>query len=62
MKKTSPPNSKRPQGRPPRPMPEPIPDSPENIMRALLATPPKKREEWDFMQDVSESERKEIVE
>ena len=57
---------KRPQeetrGRPGRPMPEPIPDTPENIMRALVSTPHKKPEEWDFMQDVSMSERKKIVE
>ena len=40
---------KRPQGRPSKPMPEPIPDTPENIMRALLATPPKKAHEWDYL-------------
>ena len=61
MKKTAQ-KPKRPQGRPPRPLPEPIPDTPENIMRALLATPPKKREEWDFMQEISKAEQKEIVE
>ena len=31
------------RGRPvEKPMPEPIPDTPENIMRAVLATPPKR--------------------
>ena len=30
-------------------MPEPIPDTPENIARALLTTPPKKRDEWDYL-------------
>ena len=35
--------------RPGRPMPERIPDTPENIIRALLSTPPKKRKEWDFL-------------
>ena len=30
-------------------MPEPIPDTPENIARALLASPPKKDEEWEYM-------------
>ena len=30
-------------------MPEQIPDTPENIMRALVSTPPKKRTEWDFL-------------
>ena len=35
---------KRGRGRPvTKPMPEPIPDTPENVMRALLATPPRKR-------------------
>ena len=42
------PAPKRPRGRPPRQMPEPIPDTPENIMQALLATPPKKDSEWDY--------------
>ena len=40
-------NPKR--GRPARKMPELIPDTPENIMRALLNTPPKKRDEWDYL-------------
>ena len=30
-------------GRPPLPMPEPIPDTPENVMRALVSTPPLKK-------------------
>ena len=50
------------RGRPGRPMAEKIPDTPENIMRAILGTPPKKRDEWDFMREVPESERKEITE
>lgn len=32
-------------------MPEKIPDSPENIMRALCNTPPKKDHEWEYMQE-----------
>ena len=32
---------KRGPGRPPRPMPEPIPDTAENVLKAILATPPK---------------------
>ena len=41
---------KRPRGRPVvyKP-PERIPDIPENIMKAILATPPKKHEEWDHI-------------
>ncbi len=36
------------RGRPPRPMPEPIPDTPENVMRSILNTPPKKKGEWKY--------------
>ena len=44
------PNPKRPRGRPvTRPMAERIPDSPENIARALFATPPKKAHEWAYL-------------
>ena len=32
-------------------MPEPIPDTPENIAWALLTTPPKKEDEWDYLKD-----------
>ena len=32
-------------------MPEPIPDTPENIARALLTTPPKGEDEWDYLKD-----------
>lgn len=38
-------------GRPPTlPMPEPIPDTIENVMDAVLTTPPKKRGKWKYMQ------------
>lgn len=41
------PKKKRPRGRPAtRVMPEPIPDSAANVVRALSQGPPKK--EWDF--------------
>ena len=39
---------KNPVGRPPRPMPELIPDSPENVARAIMAGPPKKR--WRYLE------------
>lgn len=43
-------DSRRPRGRPiTLTMPEPIPDTPENVARALLNTPPKKRDDWDFI-------------
>ena len=34
-------------------MPEPIPDTPENIARALLTTPPKSEKDWDYLKDRS---------
>ena len=43
---------REPRGRPVKnTMPEPIPDTPENIARALLTTPPKKEDEWDYLKD-----------
>ena len=36
-------------GRPPKPMPEPIPDTPENILRALMNAPPKKEKDWKYL-------------
>ena len=40
----------RPRGRPVEyPYPEPVPDTPENIARALMETPPKEPHEWKFM-------------
>ena len=47
---------RRPRGRPVKhPMPEKIHDTPENVLKSILATPPKKREDWDY---VKESGRK----
>lgn len=38
------------RGRPvEKPMPEPIPDTPENIARALVNSPPKRRDEWAYL-------------
>ena len=31
-------------------MPERIPDTPENIARAILFTPPKKADEWKYLE------------
>lgn len=45
-------SGKKRRGRPVKyPMPEPIPDTPENILKAVLATPPKKRGEWRHVQE-----------
>lgn len=40
------------RGRPvEREWPEPIPDTPENIAKAVLSTPPKKPDEWRYLQE-----------
>ena len=44
------PKPKRGPGRPPKPMPERIPDTPGNVARAVLNTPPKKQEHWKYLQ------------
>ena len=42
-------------GRPPTlTMPEPIPDTPENVAKAMMRTPPRKRDEWKFVQGQKE--------
>ena len=42
----------RSRGRPVEyPMPDQIPDTPENIMKAFLKTSPKKREDWRFLRE-----------
>ena len=38
----------RPLSRPPLELPDPIPDTPENIARVVLNTKPKRRGEWRF--------------
>ena len=38
-------------GRPPNPMPEPIPDTPENVARAILGSPPKGKQDWRYLKD-----------
>ncbi len=34
-----------------RTMPEPIPDTLDNVMRALVTAPPKKKEEWVYLKE-----------
>ena len=47
---------KRKRGRPvTRKMPEPIPDTPENIALALLQGPPK--EEWRYLDEYRKTDR-----
>ena len=53
--KQHPPTPKK-RGRPPElVMPEPIPDTPENIARACMQGPPKK--DWDFLKPNSPARR-----
>ena len=53
---------KRPRGRPEeKEWPEPIPDTPENIMRAILATPPKREDEWEYLKSGLEQSRGETA-
>ena len=41
---------KRGRGRPvTKPTPELIPDSPENVLQAVLATPPRKADGWKYL-------------
>lgn len=47
--KTTTTKPKKPTGRPPNPWPDRIPDTSENIMRALVSAPPKKRREWGYL-------------
>ena len=42
------------RGRPPRPMPDDIPDTPENVMRSILTTSPKKKGEWTYETEAEE--------
>ena len=32
-------------------MPDPIPDTPDNIAQAIVTTPPKTPDEWRYTQD-----------
>ena len=40
-----------------RAMPEPIPDTPENIMRAIVSTPPKAEDEWRYLSDADDGDQ-----
>ena len=47
---------KRPPGRPTElVMPEPIPDTPENVARACMQGPPK--QDWDYLKPGSDAKR-----
>ena len=49
---------KKKRGRPVKyAMPEPIPDTAENIAKAILTTPPKKVHEWKYIKAFSRGKR-----
>ena len=52
-RKRNPEAAQEPRGKPGRPTthvwPDQIPDTPENVLRAVLATPEKRRDEWEYM-------------
>ena len=50
---------KKPRGRPPLPMPEQIPDTPENVARLLMITKPKKDNEWRYLKEHKEQKQTE---
>ena len=41
--------AKRKRGRPATPMPDAIPDTPENVAKALLFSPPTEGDEWEYL-------------
>ena len=42
--------TERKRGRPvEKPEPDPIPDSPENVLRSLVTAPPRREDEWDYL-------------
>ena len=43
--------AKRKRGRPAKPMPDAIPDTPENIAQALLFSPPKDGDDWEYLNE-----------
>ena len=49
MKPSKHPKSKRPRGRPAKPLPDPIQATPEEVARALFATLPKAKTDWKFL-------------
>ncbi len=49
---------KRRRGRPEKlVMPDPIPDTPENVARALMRSPPKKEDEWRYLKPGSRARK-----
>ena len=46
------PKNKKLRGRPvTKPMPDPIPDTPENVARIVLQAPAKPKDGWDYLKE-----------
>ena len=51
------PEVKQGPGRPPvKDWPDPIPDTPDNVLRSVLSTPALRRDQWDYMKANKKSE------
>lgn len=40
-----------------REMPEAIPDTPENVAKAILSSPPKPESEWEYLKTRKEGQK-----
>ena len=49
-------SSRNPVGRPSKPMPPSIPDTPENVAKAILFSPPKREQEWKYLHSQEQTE------
>lgn len=50
---------KRERGRPVEyPLPPSIPDTPENVMRAIVMTPPKRADEWNYIRESGRGQKR----
>ena len=59
MKRMNRPKTKRGPGRPPvKDWPEQIPDTPDNVLLAVLSTPSLRRDQWHYMKADKTSEPK----
>ena len=59
LKHKDPSDDRKRPGRPPvKDWPEQIPDTPDNVLRAVLATPALPRHEWNYMSEKKNGEPK----
>ena len=45
------PRQKKPRGRPVRPMPDQIPDTPENVARSMKRDPSRPANDWEYLRE-----------